>query len=281
MSRSIRVLFIFICCGVMTYCSEGSKPLKAMSYNIRYDSPNDGDNKWDNRKLELVEFLKTEKAVVIGLQESLKHQLDFILEELPTYDFVGVGRDDGKEKGEYAPILYDTEDMTVLDYGVFWLSETPDVVSTGWDAALPRICTYAHLKRNNDEQEFLAFNTHFDHVGVEARINSVELIFQKIEELNSKQLPVVLMGDFNLRPQDAPIKFLSENLDDGLSVAQKPFSGEQGTFNGFKDTLYDRIDYIFSKNLVVLEYIHSTNKRNNALQLSDHVPVIGVYSFRD
>lgn len=276
----IKYCGVFVFLLLFSSCAKNAEELKAISYNIRYDNQNDGDNKWDNRKVELVDFLKSEEADVIGLQESLKHQLEYILEGILDYEFIGVGREDGKEKGEYAPIVYNSNKLELIGNGHFWLSSTPEIVSTGWDAALPRICTYGHFISKGSAKEFLIFNAHFDHMGAEARVKSAELILNKIKALNSKALPVVLMGDFNAKPTDLPIVTFDNSLDDGLKVSKRPFTGQLGTFNGFKKKeLYDRIDYIFSKDFLVLEYRHAPNKRTNSLQLSDHVPIISVLEF--
>ena len=270
----LYILFLFI--GGF---SVNSQSFKVISYNIRYDNPNDGVNKWDSRKDELVDFIRNENALILGLQESLKHQIDFILEGIPDYEFIGVGREDGKENGEYAPIVFDKTKLKVIASATFWLSDTPEVVSTGWDAALPRVCTYGLFEELKTGRHFFVFNTHFDHIGENARLESAKLIAKKIDLLNRKNIPVIFMGDLNARPSDEPILFLSEKLSDGQKLSKVPFNGNQGTFSNFEDKLYDRIDYIFISNFKVSAYIHSEAKRKNGLQLSDHVPIITLLEF--
>ena len=204
------------------------------------------------------------------------NQVVFIDSALIKYDYVGVGRDDGKIKGEFCAIYFDTTRYKIRNNSTFWLSETPDVVSVGWDAALERICTYGLFEDKISGEEFWVFNTHFDHLGVIARKKSSALILKKIKEINTQSLPVILMGDFNSIPDSDPIKILKNDLIDALQISLMNLEGPQGTFNGFDMMLPidNRIDYIFTKNVKVLSYRHIDDRLNNNRHISDHLPVM-------
>lgn len=250
--------------------------LKVMTYNIKYDNVNDTVNNWNDRKESLVTLIQHYEASFIGLQEVLHQQLEYIDRSLTDFSYIGVGRDDGKEKGEYSPILFDTTQYKLLQNETFWLSETPNKISVGWDAALERICTYGLFKDNQTGKELYVFNTHFDHVGEAARVKSVELIIQKIQEINTENLPVVVTGDFNLEPESDPIQLMQSKLTDAQTASKQPFYGPTGTFNGFDpDMILDRrIDYIFVEHLEVQRYLHIDDRMENNKHISDHLPVL-------
>jgi endonuclease/exonuclease/phosphatase family metal-dependent hydrolase len=249
--------------------------ISVLTYNIKWDNTNDTVNNWNDRKEAMVSLLKHYQPGIIGMQEVVHGQLNYLVANLPNFASVGVGREDGKEKGEYSPILYDTELLKSLESSTFWLSDTPDKISVAWDAALERICTYALFEDLTTKKQFWVFNTHFDHIGVLAREKSAALIVSKIKELNTENLPVVLMGDLNLKPDENPIQFLKKELVDGQSITQKTFYGPTGTFNGFEHDrkLTDRIDYIFVQNFAVESYIHIDDRMENNKHISDHLPV--------
>jgi len=252
--------------------------LKVISYNIRYNNLNDGINKWDNRKETLFNFLEDEYPDFIGMQEVLKNQLNELESNLKDYSFIGIGREDGKHKGEFSPIFYLEDSYNLIKSSTFWLSETPIKVSIGWDAALERICTYGYFESKKTKKRFWIFNTHFDHMGEIARKKSVELIMSKIDKLNKEKHPVVLMGDFNLIPISDPIKILSEKFIDSFSINSKNLIG---TYNGFME-VYDnsrRIDYIFSKGLDVKSSEHVAVKTPLGGWASDHHPVKVLFNF--
>lgn len=268
--KNIFILGLFIS-FLTTYAQE----VKVLSYNIKYDNVNDTVNNWNDRKEAMVELLDYYEPGIIGMQEVLDHQLTYLDENLSDYTFIGVGRDDGKKKGEYSPILYNTKKFKLLKNETFWLSETPHEISVGWDASMERICTYGVFVDIESGKQFMVFNTHFDHIGTVAREKSAELIVTKIKEINSNKLPVVLMGDLNLSPNETPIKFLQGALTDGQSITKKPFYGPTGSFSGFDHNrvLNNRIDYIFVENFEVLEYIHIDDRMENNKHISDHLPV--------
>jgi len=266
------ILFIFF---AFPAASTGQN-LKIMTFNIRFDNPNDGENVWDNRKSELTGMVNYYQPLFLGIQEGLANQLDYMKANLPNYDMIGAGREDGKRKGEYSAIFFDSTEYEKVNEKTFWLSEEDDKVSKGWDAALERICTYGLFREKKSRKLFNVFNTHFDHVGKEARINSAKLILKKMEECTNDSSVVILMGDFNSFPQSEAIQIISAKLNDAFKASKKALYGPEGTFNAFDKDLCisDRIDYIFVKNLDVISCRHIDDKRKNGGFLSDHLPVL-------
>ncbi|MGQ8338179.1 endonuclease/exonuclease/phosphatase family protein [Sunxiuqinia sp. A32] len=250
--------------------------VRLITYNIRYDNPMDGENNWNNRKEDVVALLKFHQVDVFGLQEALYNQVTYIEDQMPSFDRVGVGRDNGKAAGEYSPIFYNSRKYQLKSHGWFWLSTSPNVPSKSWDAALPRICTYVLLEDYDKHHSFWVFNTHFDHIGELARDESARLILYQIETLNEKGFPVFLMGDFNLTPETKPIARIEKAFFDSKKSTLSPAYGPEGTFNGFdfNSPLDQRIDYIFVQGKSsVLEYGVLTDSKNNRYP-SDHLPVL-------
>jgi len=254
-----------------------SQPMNIVSFNIRYNTPNDGENAWPNRIEMATGLLKFHEADIFGLQEALHGQILDVKNKMPGYEWFGVGRDDGKKGGEFSPIFYKKSKFELLDHGTFWLSETPEKPSTGWDAALNRIVTWGIFKSKETGKEFMVFNTHFDHVGVEARKNSATLIREKIQKMVPANTPAILTGDFNLTPDQEPIKMLKDYLGDSREVTKEPPYGPVGTYNGFDinaDLSSRRIDYIFVKgDIEVLKYAALSEIKDNRFP-SDHLPII-------
>lgn len=253
-----------------------SQHINLISYNIKYDNKGDTINNWNDRKATMAALIQHYDADIIGTQEGLHHQIAYLDSALPNFSYLGVGRDDGKEKGEYTAIFYNTDKFKVLKTNTFWLSETPNKVSKGWDAALERICTAALFEELDTKKQFWVLNTHFDHVGDKARANSVQLIYKKISEFNTANLPVILMGDLNLTPETEAIQFLKKYMTDAKDISKKPFYGPIGTFNGFNQDkiMEDRIDYFFVMNVNVLSYTHIDDRMANNKHISDHLPVM-------
>ena len=253
-----------------------SQPHSIISYNIRYDNNWDIENSWKIRRNKISQILVQYSPSIIGIQEGLLNQVQYIDSSLIDYDYVGVGRDDGKKKGEFCAIYFDTTRYVLLKNSTFWLSETPDTISVGWDAALERICTYGLFKDRITKEELLVFNTHFDHIGVVAREKSSELILKRINKINHQSLPVILMGDFNSIPNSSPVKEIKTELSDALQISLEKLQGPRGTFNGFNEDLLieKRIDYIFTNDLKVLSYTHINDRLNNNRHISDHLPVM-------
>jgi len=265
----------FIC--IFFSCIGWSQELSLMTYNIRYATVNDQENQWEKRKEYLTQQIDFYAPDVFGIQEGLHSQLAFIKESLSDYTYIGVARDDGKEKGEYCAIFFNTEKLQILAEGTFWLSPTPEMVSKGWDAALERICTYAKFKDKISGNIFFVFNTHFDHIGKVAREKSAELIVKKVTEINKDNVPVIIMGDFNLNEKSQAISYLSSVFNDSKIASEaKPF-GPHGTFTGFEfyEPVKDRIDYIFcsKENISVKKYGVLTDSKDSKYP-SDHFPVL-------
>ncbi|MBD0830604.1 endonuclease/exonuclease/phosphatase family protein [Aestuariibaculum sp. TT11] len=246
-----------------------------MSFNIRYDNPNDKENWWEHRKSDVCKLINYYQPDFLGIQEGLEHQVAFLKNNTANYNFIGVGRDDGKMKGEYSALFFNDSKFELLQEKTFWLSDTPDKVSVGWDASMERICTFGKFKNKNTKKIIYVFNTHFDHIGEKAQEESAKLILKTIKKLKIKKDKLIVMGDLNSEPESKPIRLLKSKLDDGLETAKKAFYGPVGTFNNFDPNaiLKNRIDYIFTKNIKVLSYRHIDDRRGNNLCISDHLPI--------
>jgi endonuclease/exonuclease/phosphatase family metal-dependent hydrolase len=251
--------------------------IKVMSYNIRLDHAPDGVNRWDMRKDKVATLMNYYEADFIGTQEVLHHQLKYLQENLNGYSYIGVGRDDGKQAGEYSCIFYKKDKFELIQQSTFWLSPTPDSISKGWDAAIVRVCTYGLFKNKKTKQLFWVFNTHFDHIGKNARVESAKLIIEKIKELNTKSYPVILTGDFNVRPEDAPIIYVTGEMQNTRTIS-KLVHGPLETWNAFKFNVKPNgcIDYIFiskDKRMSVSKFATITDSYDLKYP-SDHLPVM-------
>lgn len=265
---SLAVLLLCGGCGNR----EKDVEIKYISYNIRYANTSDGDNAWDIRKPATKEMIEREQPDVFGLQEALIGQLQYIDSNFPQYSRVGVGRDDGKEEGEFMAVYYRSDKFKLLKNGDFWLSETPDECSMGWDAACRRIVTWAKLKDKETGKVFYAFNTHLDHVGEVAREQSILLIVKKIDEIVKKdKVPVFLSGDFNSNVNSAIFDPLKSIMKDSRAIL--PESEWIPTYNNFGNGNDAMIDYIFYKNAEVLDF-KTLNGDYGKPYISDHYPVM-------
>jgi endonuclease/exonuclease/phosphatase family metal-dependent hydrolase len=261
-----------------------AQDLKVMTYNVRLDLKSDGVNAWDNRKDFFTAQLDFYEPDVFGVQEARPNQVKDIVKALPQYGFLGVGRD-GNNTGEASDIFYKKDRFAVKRSGTFWLSETPDIVSKGWDAAYNRICTYALLLDKKSNKQFWYFNTHLDNEGVMARRKGIALILTKMKEFNTSNLPVILTGDLNTEPNDSLIKNLKIQMTDTREVSvHKPF-GPSGSFNDFRHdqpvTLL--IDYIFISHegpFVVNKYAILSDSKDLKYP-SDHLPVYVELKYKD
>ena len=276
MKNLILLICAFVCFNF------NAQNLNVMTFNIRLSLDSDKENSWENRKNDALQLLGYYHPDVFGIQEAVPQQMTDLKTGLKNYDFVGVGRYDGAHKGEYSAIFYNTKKLQVLQSVTFWLSETPDQPSKGWDAAYNRVCTYALFKTKKGGRKFWAFNVHFDHVGNIARENSSKLILEKINTLNPRNFPVVLTGDFNLTDKTEPIKIISKTMSDSFYNCRKPHYGPTGTFTGFDVNTVpkDRIDYIFTKGLSCQSIRTINDRRENLLYPSDHFPVLAELKFR-
>ncbi|MBX9856735.1 MAG: endonuclease/exonuclease/phosphatase family protein [Gemmatimonadaceae bacterium] len=265
--------------------SEPAAPasIALMSFNLRYDNPADGPNAWPRRRDHVAGAIRFHGAQVVGVQEALASMLRELDALLPTYRRVGVGRSDGAERGEFSAILYDTTRVTALESGTFWLSPTPDVVgSKGWDAALERIATWARFRDKQSGCTWVHVNTHFDHVGDSARVESARLIRRRLGAL-AKGLPLTMTGDFNANPSHpAYVTLTTSTLPDGsrplrdaLHVSDTPHYGPFSTWNAFKDIEPDRrIDFVFVSDGVRVRRHGILSDRWDGRFLSDHLPVL-------
>ncbi|TVZ57856.1 endonuclease/exonuclease/phosphatase family metal-dependent hydrolase [Flavobacteriaceae bacterium MAR_2010_105] len=268
-----RLLFIIHLFFVMNLSAQ---ELTLMTYNIKLDYPKEGENSWHNRKPMLLGQIHFYQPDVLGVQEVMPDQMKDMDKALTEYDFVGVGRDDGKDEGEYSAIFYKPETLNLIESSTFWLSQTPDQVSMGWDAVCNRVCTYALFENKKTQGRFWVFNTHFDHVGVTAREESAKLIIQKIERLNTDNFPVMLMGDFNMEDDHKSIQFINQFLKDSKDISiQSPF-GPSGTFNNFDfhKPVERRIDYIFVSPSVEVNAYAVLSDSKDCKYPSDHLPVL-------
>lgn len=270
--KKVVILLIFMLLGI----HSKAQSLEVMTYNIRLDVAVDGENAWPLRKELLTSQIQFYEPDIFGVQEAKPNQVVDISTLLPKYHQVGMGRD-GEGKGESSNIFYKKNRFILKESNTFWLSETPNIISKGWDAAFNRVCTYALFKDKKAKKNIWVFNTHLDHVGEVARTKGIELILSKIAELNTQKYPVIFMGDFNSEPGIERIISLKKQMDDSRDISEeKPF-GPSGTFNGFKhyEPVTLLIDYIFlSKNskLKVEKYAILSDSKELKYP-SDHLPV--------
>ena len=268
-----RVSFILVLLlSLFTY----SQNLKVMTYNIRLDVAVDGENDWSHRKDFFTSQIQFYEPDVFGIQEATPNQVIDISNALSQYNHIGIGRE-GVGKGESSNIYYKKERFSVSNETTFWLSETPNEISKGWDAACNRVCTFALFEDLKSNKSFWVFNTHLDHIGEVARTKGIELILSKIEAVNNQKLPLIFMGDFNSEPNENRIIELKKIMNDSRELSvEKPF-GPFGTFNNFQynEPATKQIDYIFlSKNssFIVNKYAVLTDSKNLRFP-SDHFPV--------
>jgi len=255
-----------------------AQSVNVMTYNIRLDHPVDSINQWPRRDHKVYALIKKYDPDIFGVQEALHHQMEGLHKNLTAYDFVGVGRDDGKTKGEYSAIFFKPSRFKLLDQSTFWLSESPDVPgSKSWDAAITRIATWAKLQDKKTKKVFFILNTHFDHIGQAARENSAKLIKEKLSSL-AGDIPVLVTGDFNCEPKETPYKVMTGTEIPALSDAHTE-NLQQGTFCTFAvNTACRRIDYIFySSGWKKISYTIITDN-NGQYYPSDHLPVLGEFA---
>lgn len=252
-----------------------AQEVSLMTYNIKLDYPKEGDNSWENRKPMLLGQIQFYEPDILGVQEAMPNQMNDLDSLLTNYKFVGVGRDDGKNEGEYSAIFYNHNKMEVLESATFWLSKTPSKVSKGWDANYNRVCTYGLFQNKLTGKKFWVFNTHFDHVGITARVESAKLIIQKIKEINNDSFPVVLMGDFNMDETHESIQLINHYLNDSKAISKSTPFGPSGTFNGFhfNQPVVERIDYIFLSSEIKVDKYAVLSDSNECKYPSDHLPV--------
>ncbi|NND32268.1 MAG: endonuclease/exonuclease/phosphatase family protein [Saprospiraceae bacterium] len=266
---------------IMSSDSAKDHAIKIMSFNIRYDNPGDGASRWKNRIKMVTGVIDSFAPDFLGLQEALRHQCVDVARRTKNYQWFGVGREDGKVKGEFAPIFYNRKNWKLVDQNSFWLSQTPNEPSKGWDAAHERIVTYGKFRNKKSDLILYVFNTHFDHRGETARINSARLIREKLTAI-AEGHPFLLTGDFNMTPQTEAYRTLIRQTTDRTVLDAKIISlntptGPSGTFSGFnvEDILpTNQIDYIFCSEEFSVKNFHTIVKSENDLYASDHFPVL-------
>jgi endonuclease/exonuclease/phosphatase family metal-dependent hydrolase len=280
-----KIRFLSVCLiitAVMSCAGQPELKLNVMTFNIRLDTPVDSFNAWPNRKEFAAACIDFYEADIVGLQEVLHHQLNDLKHYLPEYEALGVGRYDGKTRGEYSAIMYRKDRFEVLESETFWLSENPQAVGVkGWDAACERIVTWGHFKDKQTGKDFYLANTHFDHVGKVARRESSKLLLSKLNEI-AKDKPVIVTGDFNSVSTNEAIKTLTNESNSGYlrnthDIATLKY-GPDWSFHNFGRTPLNRrmiIDYIFVRgNIKANRHGIVYDVKDNGLYLSDHNPVL-------
>lgn len=280
--RFLRIVLLGIAACAATAAGSQSAPIGVMSFNIRYGTANDGENAWPARRDMLFDVIREQQADVAGLQEALAFQLDEILAAAPAYALIGVGRDDGKRKGEYAPILYRRDRFHVAEAGTFWLSDTPDAVaSRSWGNRITRICTWARLV-DRDGSAFWMFNVHLDHESQASRERSAALLRARIDARPFPSEPVIVTGDFNAGEANTAVATMTAGgaFVDAFRVLH-PSETTVGTFTGFKagQVTGDKIDYIFVQPTVRVLSAAILRTSRDGRYPSDHFPVVATIQF--
>jgi endonuclease/exonuclease/phosphatase family metal-dependent hydrolase len=274
------ILFLF---GIMSLTGL-SQTVTVMSYNIRMDTKADGVNQWGNRIEKVTDLIKKHNPDLFGVQEALHNQMMDLQNNLPDYQFIGVGRDDGKEKGEYSAIFYKKDKFEVLKQNTFWLSETPTIPgSKSWDAAITRVVTFAVVKEKSSGKSFIYANTHFDHIGKEARKNSANTIKHLLLDFmkDYKAIPVLVSGDFNSEPTAEPYLNMIDGKELQLTDA-RPGTDVTGTFCGFEVGKIEcrTIDYIFHSPQWKASNYKVIQENDGKYYPSDHLPVMATFTLK-
>jgi endonuclease/exonuclease/phosphatase family metal-dependent hydrolase len=261
-----------------------NESITVMSYNIRFDNPDDGINAWPHRSDHVAEMMGPKyESDIIGVQEALRHQLNELQEMLPDYDWVGVGRDDGKDSGEFSPIFYRKDRFDLIATNTFWLSEETEMPgSISWDSAITRIVTWAKFKDLLNDRIFYVFNTHFDHRGVQARVESSKIILERATKID-EEIPVIITGDLNVPESSGAYEIFRENprFHDARYASESGHEGPTATFNNWEELRLpeSRIDYIFvSEGIRVLNHRILDDRYDGSFP-SDHLPVISEIIF--
>jgi len=294
-ANSIFFLLLVFNWGCNNSNNKQKDELHVVTFNVRFDNPNDGSNRWEMRVPIIESYFAKEKPDIIGMQEVKHNQILDLLKILPGYDYVGTGRDDGKQGGEYTPVFYKKDKFQLLENSQFWLSETPEIPgSIGWDAAITRIVTWAKFEHKSSGKTFFFFNTHFDHRGVKAREMSPHLLAEKIATLAGNS-PIIVTGDFNIRKNHATLgSAVYDNLIETLKsenaltsaeiISEAPVTTAGSTSTGFRPNWTvgengDAIDYIFVNGKFIVKSYRVDRIMEDEIFISDHWPVISILSF--
>ncbi len=271
------VQLVLVPASICSAKSSGLSKITVMSYNIRVGDADDGTNSWQFRYPATAMMIEDIRPDVFGVQEAMPYQLLFITDNCRDYKYVGVGRDDGKKKGEHMAVFYNKKTVSLLKWGTFWLSETPDEPSFGWDAACRRTATWALMKSKASGQKFYFADTHLDHKGAEARREGLALILDRLSAINRDNLPVVLVGDFNVEISDPAVAVLDGTMKNARKIAAKTDSC--GTYNGWGKSS-EIIDHIFYSGFrSCTEYRTVTTPYAERKFISDHYPVTATLVF--
>lgn len=272
----LKLVFLLV-----PFITSAQTDITAMTFNIRLNTRSDSSNAWEYRKDKAISQIKFHDVDILGIQEGLIEQVNDLKAAMPAHVFVGVARDDGKERGEFSGLFINATKFNVLNSGTFWLSLTPDVPgSKSWDAAITRICTWAFVKEKSGRKKFYVFNTHLDHLGSISRVESIKLILAKIDEL-ATGYPVIFMGDLNSTRDEDPIKTIVARwnkipLFNTEELSEEGHYGPTGTFNNFKSKeVNDKpIDFIFvTRDLKVMKHATISESWKGRFS-SDHFPVL-------
>lgn len=275
---SFGVLLSLTSCGPLEAPDYiGHSDISIMSFNLRYDEPKDGVNQWENRKQASIKMFNETKPSIFGIQEGLHHQVEFLDKNLSNYKYVGVGRDDGRLAGEYSAIFYVTNRFEVLESGNFWLSETPETPSRGWDANNIRIVTWVKLKDIEKARTIYVFNTHFDHKGTVSQRESSKLLAEKIRNIENPSAPVFITGDFNMLFNNSKLRPITKKY--ASAQESSAISDGNNSFNAFGKWVLNRnIDHIFYRNATALAY-KTIVKNYGPLFISDHYPILAHFNY--
>ena len=269
---------IFLLSAILLLSACAPRQLKVVSYNIRLGVADDGPNSWDIRKDASPAMIKDIAPDIFGLQEAYRFQVDYMKETCPEYGAIGVGREDGVEEGEHMEIFYRKDRFELEDWGTFWLSETPEVPSMGWDAACMRTATWCRLKALRGGRRFYYVNTHLDHVGKLARRNGLSLIVDRIGSINPEGYPMVLTGDLNVVPTDSCLLSLEGRMLSARETAE--VSDTLGSYNAWGYGRAEQIDYIYYSGFrKALSFRTVTDTFASRPFISDHYPVMAVLEF--
>lgn len=273
----MKKTLLTILVALLAVTAFGADSLKVMSYNVRMGKAKDGTNSWQYRYPASAMMLDDQKPDVFGIQEAFDFQVKYLTEYPGFYKSVGVGREDGKHKDEHMSIFYNKKTVKLVKWGTFWLSETPEKPSIGWDAKYKRTATWALLKDKKSKKKFYFVNTHLDHRGSEAQRKGLELIVDRIDKINPQGYPMVLTGDFNVTPNNPALTELNNRMSSAREVAEK--TDKLGTFNGWgkEDKI---IDYIYIKGFSACPSYETLRKEYDGRKfISDHYPIEAVLVF--
>lgn len=263
---------------------DSDNTIRVMTFNIRYDTDEDGDLAWPYRKERVASVIRFHQPDVVGLQEPLEHQLAFLQEQLPAYDWVGVGRVDGEDEGEHGPVGFRRDRFTLRDHDTFWLSETPHVRGSKHpEATYPRMATWAELHDERTNQTFVACNTHFEHASATAREESARILRRRLSAI-AGDLPAVVTGDLNCTDTSRPYEILTTADGDGRRLFDTQFCADYGhhgptiTFNRF-DGATEKIDYVFVTDGFGVFQHAVVDDHWDGVPPSDHAPVVADVRF--